>query len=183
MTLAYFLIALIISQRLTEVLVAKRNERWLKERGGIEAGAAHYPYMVSLHVAFFLALLVEVTLAGRGVGMWSIVPFLIVLAAQCLRVWALLSLGRYWNTKIIVLPEAPVIERGPYRYFRHPNYLVVVLEIAFLPLVFQAYWTALLFSLLNGVMLVVRIRAEEEALAGETNYEEGFKRKKRFWLI
>lgn len=109
---------------------------------------------------------------------------LIVIIAQCIRIWALTSLGRYWNTKIIVLPDAPVVEKGPYRFLRHPNYAVVMTEIAFVPLIFQAYWTAILFTVLNAWMLSVRIRVEEKALYQMTgDYTERFERKKRFWFV
>ncbi|WP_346244060.1 isoprenylcysteine carboxyl methyltransferase family protein [Shouchella clausii] len=183
MTWAYMMIALIIIQRLVEVRVARRNERWLKAQGGVEAGTAHYPWMVTLHCGFFISLLIEVTLSNIAFSCWSAIPLAIVVIAQIIRIWALSSLGKYWNTKIIVLPEAPVIEKGPYRFLRHPNYMVVVAEIAFVPLLFQAYWTAIVFSLLNAAMLTIRIPTEEAALQGETDYGERFKEKKRFWLV
>lgn len=180
----YGIIAVIIIQRIVEVAVAKRNERWMKGNGGVEVGESHYPWMVAMHVAFFISLFVEVTLTGVTFTIYSFIPLLFVFVAQIVRIWALLSLGRYWNTKIIVLPEAPVVEKGPYRFLRHPNYMVVITEIAFIPLLFQAYWTALVFSVLNAWMLVVRIRTEEEALYGETeDYRERFKGKKRFWFV
>ncbi|UTR07470.1 isoprenylcysteine carboxyl methyltransferase family protein [Alkalihalobacillus sp. LMS6] len=180
----YSLIGLIIAQRLIEVIIAKHNERWLKGIGGVEAGKDHYPWMVALHIGFFISLLVEVSINEPVFTTISVIAFFVVAVAQVIRFWALTSLGRYWNTKIIVLPEAPVVEKGPYRYLRHPNYTVVMLEIAFIPLLFQAYWTAIVFTLLNAWMLSVRIRVEEEALHDETDdYTERFERKKRFWFV
>ncbi|MED4126912.1 isoprenylcysteine carboxyl methyltransferase family protein [Shouchella miscanthi] len=180
----YGMISVIIAQRLIEVVVAKRNERWMKSNGGIEVGKTHYHWMVALHVSFFIALLLEVTFTTPSFTSISVVALLIVIIAQCIRIWALTSLGRYWNTKIIVLPDAPVVEKGPYRFLRHPNYAVVMTEIAFVPLIFQAYWTAILFTVLNAWMLSVRIRVEEKALYKMTgDYTERFERKKRFWFV
>lgn len=180
----YGIISIIIVQRLIEVVVAKRNERWMKSIGGIEAGKAHYRWMVALHVSFFVALLLEVTFTTPSLTNSSVVALSIVIVAQSIRIWALTSLGRYWNTKIIVLPDAPVVEKGPYRFLRHPNYAVVITEIAFIPLIFQAYWTAILFTLLNAWMLRVRIQMEEEMLNHMTgDYTERFERKKRFWFV
>lgn len=184
MIFAYAMIAVIVMQRLIEVRIAKQNERWMKAQGGVEVGKDHYPWMVALHIAFFISLIIEVTITSVSLRLVSIISFGIVLIAQAIRIWALSSLGRYWNTKIIVLPEAPVVEKGPYRFLRHPNYTVVILEIAFIPLMFQAYWTAIVFSILNAWMLSVRIKVEEGALKGETkDYAERFKAKKRFWLV
>ncbi|WP_349775485.1 isoprenylcysteine carboxyl methyltransferase family protein [Shouchella hunanensis] len=180
----YGMISVIIAQRLIEVVVAKRNERWMKRNGGIEVGKTHYHWMVALHVSFFIALLLEVTFTTPSFTSISVVALLIVIIAQCIRIWALTSLGRYWNTKIIVLPDAPAVEKGPYRFLRHPNYVVVMTEIAFVPLIFQAYWTAILFTVLNAWMLSVRIRVEEKALYQMTgDYTERFERKKRFWFV
>ncbi|TSB45639.1 isoprenylcysteine carboxyl methyltransferase family protein [Alkalicoccobacillus porphyridii] len=180
MIYVYLFIGLVIAQRLAEVVVAKSNERWMKERGAFEAGASHYPVMVALHSCFFVSLLVEVTVESLTWSIWSVLPLVIFLLAQIIRVWALVSLGRYWNTKIIVLPDADPIQRGPYRWIRHPNYLVVVLEILFLPLIFQAYVTAILFSLFNVVMLMVRVKIEEEALDQDGRYQEKFHEVGRF---
>ncbi|WYP27443.1 isoprenylcysteine carboxyl methyltransferase family protein [Alkalihalobacillus sp. FSL W8-0930] len=183
MILVYLFIGLVILQRLAEVGVAKSNERWMKDRGAFEAGANHYPVMVALHVSFFLSLLLEVTLRQSEWTMWSILPLALFVLAQTIRIWALATLGRSWNTKIIVLPGAEPVNRGPYKWIRHPNYVVVVLEILFLPLVFQAYVTAIVFSLLNVVMLSVRIKAEEDALNHEGSYQQTFKHVRRFISI
>lgn len=161
----YILFIFVIVQRLAEVFYAKSNEKRMKKEGAIESGAEHYKWIVLLHVLFFLALLVEVLyfdLADSGI--WWV--FLIVFAAaQILRVWALASLGRFWNTKILVLPGAKKVKKGPYRWLSHPNYIVVALEILSLPLIFGAWRTALVFTIANALLLLlVRIPAEEKAL-------------------
>lgn len=183
LSFVYLLIVLVILQRIAEVGVAKSNERWMKQRGAFEAGESHYPVMVALHSCFFVALLLEVTLKDSSWTMWSLLPLAIFLVAQVIRVWALLTLGRFWNTKIIVLPGAEPVKSGPYRWIRHPNYVVVIIEILFLPLIFQAYVTAIVFSLLNAAMLLVRIKAEEEALDRNGKYSEKFEQVSRFVSI
>lgn len=167
-------LTIVIIQRLVELFIAKRNEKWMKSQGAFEAGASHYPYMVAMHVFFFVSLIVEVIVFDRGFSpIWPL--FLaIFLVAQLLRVWCLSSLGRYWNTKIIVLPNANVVRKGPYRWIRHPNYVIVATELIVLPLLFSAYFTAILFTILNIWMMSVRIPAEEQALKKVTNYKEEF---------
>ena len=156
------------------MFIAKRNEKWMISQGAFEAGASHYPYMVAMHVFFFIALITEVLFFHRQLS--AIWPILlgIFLAAQILRIWCLASLGKFWNTKIIVLPNAKVVKRGPYKWLRHPNYIIVATELLVLPLLFNAYFTAVLFSLLNVWMMTVRIPTEEKALKEATNYKEEF---------
>lgn len=165
MTFFYLLLGFVILQRLLEVVYARSNEKAMRKQGAIEFGAGHYKWIVLLHVLFFLSLFLETWAFGTGLGTgWQI--FLVVFAiAQLLRVWALSSLGRFWNTKILILPGAALVKEGPYRWLPHPNYLVVALEIAALPLIFGAWRTALIFSIANALLLlVVRIPAEEKAL-------------------
>ncbi|MDQ0208463.1 isoprenylcysteine carboxyl methyltransferase family protein [Alkalicoccobacillus murimartini] len=184
MIFVYVFIAVVIVQRLAEVGVARSNERWMKDQGAFEAGASHYPVMVAMHCCFFVSLLVEVTwIKTSSWTLWSVVPLAIFLVAQMIRVWALVSLGKFWNTKIIVLPGAEPVKRGPYRWIRHPNYVVVIAEVLLLPLIFQAYFTAVVFSLLNAAMLMVRIKAEEEALDQGGKYSEKFEQVSRFVAI
>lgn len=160
------LVALVAVQRLAELRVSKRNERRLRARGAVEAGAGHYPWMVALHVAFLLSCPAEVWWLGRPFFPPLAGAALAVLAgASVLRYWTLRTLGPRWSTRVLVPPGEPPVVGGPYRYLRHPNYLAVVLEIAALPLVHAAWATALLFSAANAVLLRVRIRAEEAALA------------------
>lgn len=159
MTLPYVIMAFVTFQRLGELLVASSNTRYLREHGAIEMGRSHYPAMVTLHASWLMVL--WLTVGGHAVNL----PLLgIFLALQGLRIWVLATLGRRWTTRIIVLPGAPLITGGPFRFLRHPNYCVVIGEIAILPLVFGLIWVAILFSLLNAAMLWVRIRCESQSL-------------------
>ncbi|MGE7546455.1 MULTISPECIES: isoprenylcysteine carboxyl methyltransferase family protein [Sporosarcina] len=165
---------IVVIQRLVELAVAKRNERWMLGQGAIEVGSAHYKWMVLMHTAFFVSLLVEVLIFNRPLpAFWSIL-LAIFLLMQVLRVWCLSSLGKFWNTKILILPGANVQKKGPYRWIRHPNYVIVTTELIVLPLLFNAYITAGLFFILNLWMLSVRIPAEERALRELTDYNEVF---------
>lgn len=167
-------LSVVIVQRLVELIIANRNEKWIRSQGAFEVGADHYPVMVLMHAGFFVTLLLEVTALDRPLSpIWEIL-LVIFLLAQVMRVWCLISLGKFWNTKILVLPGADVVKKGPYRWIRHPNYLIVTVEILTLPLLFGAYFTAILFTVLNFWMLSVRIPAEENALKELTNYKEKF---------
>lgn len=154
-------VLLVIAQRLAELAVASRNTRRLLAEGGREAGAAHYPLFVLLH-AGWLAALFLVTPADAAIRPGWIVLFVLL---QLGRVWVVASLGRYWTTRIVTVPGAPLVRRGPFRWVRHPNYLVVAGELAVLPLAFGQPVLALLFSLLNLPLTLHRIRVEEGALA------------------
>ena len=155
-------VLLVALQRLAELAVARRNTRRLLAGGAVERGRGHYPLIVALHAAW-LATLPLVVPPDR----WPDLPWLLLfLALQPVRVWAIASLGGRWTTRILVLPGAAPVRRGPYRWLRHPNYVVVALEILALPMAFGAPAHALLFSLLNAaLLLLVRIPAEERALA------------------
>ena len=168
----YIILSIVIVQRLLELVIAKRNEKNMRAKGAYEVGASHYPLMILLHVSFFISLLVEVTTFNLTPSPLFLVFLILFLCVQGLRVWCLTSLGSFWNTKIIVLPGAHVVTKGPYKYLRHPNYLVVSMEIALLPLMFEAYFTAICFTILNAMMLSVRIPTEERALKEATNYEQ-----------
>ncbi len=170
----FIVISIVILQRLVELVVAKRNEKWMLSQGAFEVGAAHYPVMVSMHIAFFISLLAEVIQLDKSLSSIWILFLIIFLVAQVARIWCLTSLGKFWNTKIIILPGADVVQRGPYKWVRHPNYLIVTTELLVLPLLFSAYLTAFIFTLLNVWMLSVRIPAEEKALKEATNYKEKF---------
>ncbi|MFD1738457.1 isoprenylcysteine carboxyl methyltransferase family protein [Bacillus salitolerans] len=178
--LFYLFFSYILLQRVFELKIAKSNEMWMKERGAIEYGRQHYPIIVVLHVAFLFFFFIEVLAFERKLSsLWLFLLFLFIVT-QGLRIWVLASLGKFWNTKIIILPNATIVNKGPYQYLRHPNYVIVVLEILIIPLMFQAYWTAIFFSLLNLWMLSIRIKVEEEALIQETNYTEQFEKVSRF---
>lgn len=172
----YFILILVIAQRLVELIIAKRNEKALLKKGAYEVGTAHYPFMILLHVSFFISLLIEVVYFNViYTPIWALL--ILFLFVQLVRVWCLISLGQFWNTKIMILPGANVVTKGPYKYIRHPNYLVVCLEIAILPLLFQAYFTAICFTILNLLILFVRIPLEERALKEVTDYEMYVQRK------
>ncbi len=161
MSLLWLVLGLVAAQRLAELIHSRRNTRRLLAEGGHEVGAGHYPLIVGLHAAWLLALLLLVP--SEAPVNWPLLALFLVL--QAARLWVLASLGRLWTTRIVTLPGAPLVRRGPYRYLRHPNYLVVAAEIAVLPLVFGAWGIALVFSLLNLVLLIHRIRIEDAALA------------------
>ncbi|CAL1691883.1 hypothetical protein MMB232_02038 [Brevundimonas subvibrioides] len=159
----WFLIVLglVVAQRLGELWLADRNTRRLLTDGAVEIGAGHYPLFVILHTAWLSALAILTP--------WTAVPNPWLLAVYVIlqfgRVWVIATLGRYWTTRIITLPGAPLVRSGPFRLVRHPNYWVASLEIAILPLVFGQVWIALVFSVLNGILVAYRIRIEERALA------------------
>ncbi|GAA1643326.1 isoprenylcysteine carboxyl methyltransferase family protein [Catellatospora bangladeshensis] len=160
------LILAVAGERLVELVVSKRHARWALARGGREYGRGHYPYMVALHTALLAGCLAEVWLLDRPFLPWLGWPMLaLVLASQALRWWCVTTLGPRWNTLVIVVPGLPLVDRGPYRWLRHPNYLAVVVEGIALPLVHTAWLTALIFTLLNFAVLAVRIRVEDRALA------------------
>ncbi|WP_100406188.1 isoprenylcysteine carboxyl methyltransferase family protein [Bacillus solitudinis] len=180
MTIIYLLIAVVIVQRLIELKIASQNAKWIVKQGGYEVGKDHYKFIVAVHTLFFVALLIEILLFELTLTLWSFIPFGLFVIAQFGRVWALTSLGKFWNTRIMILPGARVVAKGPYRFMKHPNYVIVVVEIVALPLMFQAYLTALVFTMLNAVVLYVRIREEELALEALTNYKEVFSNRRRF---
>ena len=159
MSLAYAIMLFVTLQRLSELVIARRNTRILMTQGAIEYGAAHYPAMIVLH-ASWLALL-WLFVGGRAVNLPLVGVFAVL---QALRVWVLATLGSRWTTRIIVVPGAQRVLSGPFRLISHPNYAVVVAEIAVLPLVFGIIWIALLYTVLNAAMLYVRIGAENRAL-------------------
>lgn len=159
MTLPYAIMAFVTLQRLSELVIARRNTARLMAAGAREYGAGHYPVMVAMHTAWLIALWFSV---GDRTVSW---PLLLVFAVlQGMRIWVLATLGPRWTTRIIVLPGASLVARGPFRFLRHPNYAVVTAEIAVLPLTFGLVGIAALFTVLNAAMLYVRIGAENRAL-------------------
>ena len=157
----YVILALVAVQRLAEVVYANHNTKALLARGAVEIGRRHYPLIVLLHASWLAAILVFLPANATIHWLW----FALFLVLQGLRVWVLATLGPYWTTRIISLPGAPLVRKGPYRFIRHPNYTVVAGEIAALPLAFGEWQVALVFTLLNGLMLAWRIRAEDAALS------------------
>lgn len=160
------LIGVIAAERIAEMVVAERNRRWSRGRGGVEFGAGHYPVMVVLHVALLVGCLVEPIALDRpfipALG-WTM--FAIVVAAQGLRWWCITTLGKQWNTRVVVIPGAERIGGGPYRFFSHPNYVAVIAEGIALPLIHSAWLTAMVFTMANAALLTVRINIENSALA------------------
>ena len=156
--------AAVAVQRLLELRLSRRNERRLRARGAVERGAGHYPAMVALHALWLLSTLVEGLLRGPEIPAWWPLPLAAFVLVQPLRYWAILSLGDNWNTRILVVPGARLVRGGPYRFLPHPNYVVVAVEVLAFPLVFGAWVTALVFSILNAALLRVRIREEDRAL-------------------
>jgi methyltransferase len=161
----YLLILAIGIERLAELIVSKRNARWAFANGGKEFGHNHYPVMVTIHTALLLGCVVEVWALHRPFIAWLGWPMLaLVVLSQALRWWCVRTLGHLWNTLVIVVPQAPLIRRGPYRWLHHPNYVAVVVEGIALPLVHTAWLTAACFTLANALLLTVRIRVENAAL-------------------
>jgi Uncharacterized protein conserved in bacteria len=155
-------ISFVILLRIGELILSKRNEKWLLQNGAIEYGQKHYPLIVALHVFFIVSLIIEYSMK-RTVSCSS---FLLVLYFLLLvfKAWIILSLGKFWNTKIYRIPNYPLIKKGLYRYFKHPNYMIVIIEIAVIPLIFHLYFTAVIFFVFNAIMLTVRIKAENRVL-------------------
>jgi len=153
------LLTFVTAQRLSELVIARRNTTALFARGAREIAPDHYPYMVALHTGWLVGL--WMLAMGQPVQLFWFGLFMLL---QVLRLWVLTTLGERWTTRIIILPGAPLVEGGPYRFFKHPNYMIVTGEIAALPLAFGMPLYALVFSLLNAAVLTVRIRAENAAL-------------------
>jgi methyltransferase len=161
----YLLILAIGIERLVELIVSRRNARWAFAQGGKEFGHSHYPVMVTLHMTLLLGCVVEVWALHRPFIAWLGWPMLALVAlSQALRWWCVTTLGRRWNTLVIVVPQAPLVRRGPYRWLHHPNYVAVVAEGVALPLVHTAWLTAACFTLANALLLRARIRVENKAL-------------------
>ncbi len=161
MILPALILAFVTLQRLGELVLARRNTARLLARGGQEAGAGHYPLIVLLHAAWLAGL--WLLALDHAPNLFWLVVFVVL---QLLRIWVIATLGERWTTRIIVLPQAPLVAAGPYRFVSHPNYCVVAAEILVLPLVFGLVWYGVVFSILNGLILWLRIRTEEAALKG-----------------
>lgn len=166
--IAYLVLVLATGvERLVELVISARNARAAFARGGIEYGKRHFPWMVALHTGLLAACLAEVWFGDRPFLPWLGWPMLaLVVLSQALRYWCISSLGRQWNTRVIVVPGLSLVARGPYRWMRHPNYVAVVVEGFALPLVHTAWVTAIAFTVLNAVLLLAfRIPVENRALA------------------
>ena len=156
-----WILSLVAAQRLVELMLAAANTRRLLDRGAREVGRAHYPLFVLLHASWLVAIAVTTPLDRQPY--WPLIGVFVIL--QVLRVWVVATLGPYWTTRIITLDDAPIVRRGPFRFVRHPNYCIVVAEIAVLPVAFGDWPVALIWTLLNALLLRHRIRIEMSALA------------------
>ncbi|ROP43055.1 isoprenylcysteine carboxyl methyltransferase family protein [Pseudokineococcus lusitanus] len=160
-------VVLVAVERLVELVISRRNLAWAMARGGVETGRRHFPVMVALHTALLVACLVEVVALDRPFVPWLGWTMLVVLLlTEATRAWVIATLGRQWNTRVVVVPGMRRVTRGPYRFLRHPNYVIVAAEGVALPLIHTAWVTALVFTVLNAALLLLwRIPAEERALA------------------
>ena len=160
------LVVVIAVERLVELVVSRRHAVESLRRGGVESGQGHFPVMVALHTALLAGCLVEPAVLHRAflpVLAWPMLA--LVVAANVVRGWCMVSLGPRWTARVIVIPGRPLVKAGPYRWFAHPNYVAVIVEGAALPLVGSAWITACMFTALNAVLLTVRVRCETRALA------------------
>jgi methyltransferase len=172
----------VVVQRLAELVISKRNSEWMEKQGGYEVGKEHYPLIVFIHLLFFVGIWAETLLLRAKPPTWAWVPFLIFVGTQILRYWCIRSLGVYWNTKIWVVPGHQPRVVGPYRYMRHPNYVVVTIELLVFPVIFGAYLTATIVTFMHTLtLLLIRIPLEEHALREVTTYEQEMSGKRRFF--
>ncbi|WP_337018780.1 isoprenylcysteine carboxyl methyltransferase family protein [Oceanobacillus massiliensis] len=160
----WILFTVIVLQRLIELVIARSNERWMKERGAIEKEADHYKWFIRLHTLFFISILLETWLNNNIDYPLNYTLLAIFILTQLVRIWCIYSLGRFWNTKIIILPGEELVSKGPYKFVKHPNYIIVGIELFVIPLLFGAIYTAIIFPLLHIMKLTVHIPAEERAL-------------------
>ena len=161
----YAFILLIGAERLVELAVSRRNAHWSFANGGREFGRGHYPAMVSMHALLLVSCIVEVATLHRPFVPWLGWPMVVLVAASTgMRWWCVATLGKHWNPRLIVIPGAELVRRGPYRWIHHPNYTAVAVEVVALPLVHSAWLTAIVFTIANALVLRVRIRSENLAL-------------------
>ena len=161
MTVLHWTLGLVLLQRVVELVWARRNTVQLRQLGAVEADAEGYPYFVLLHAGWLVSLAIFVPASATPV--WPLLGLFALL--QLGRLWVISSLGNYWTTRIVTLPGVPLVQTGPFRWLRHPNYLLVIAEIAVLPLAFGAIPIAVSFSAVNLILIIRRIRIEESVLA------------------
>ena len=160
----YLILILLIVQRLGELLLARRNERLVRAEGAYEVGADHYKWIVLMHTGWFFSMIVEYQFSAPPAEPYMLILLGIFLLAQVMRYYVIVTLGKHWNTRILILPGSTRVRRGLYRFINHPNYWIVRVELLIVPLMFGLYITAVVFSILNYFMLRRRIRMEDEAL-------------------
>ena len=164
------LVVLVAAERLAELVISNRNAAWSLAHGGRETGQRHYKVMVLLHSGLLVGMLVEAWVRRPEVtALLAGSMLLLTLASQALRWWCIGTLGRRWNTRVIVVPDLPLVRSGPYRFLSHPNYVAVVVEGVALPLVHAAWVTAAVFTVANAALLSVRLRVENAALSTVTS--------------
>lgn len=156
-------ILFLIFQRLAELYVSSKNEKWLLRNGAIEYGKEHYPFMVAMHTLFIISVIAEYIWRDDTIVSYPLIILFFLLIV--IKVVMISTLGHYWNTKIYKVPGTRPVATGIYKYIKHPNYIIVVCEIVIIPLAFGLYYTAIAFTILNAIMLTVRIRKENEVLA------------------
>jgi methyltransferase len=165
LNVSWILLIATICERFVELYISKRNAAWSFKQGGIEYGADHYKWMVIMHTLFLVAILLEYFWFGSdlaaGIRLGAVV---LAVLCQVSRWWIIQTLGYQWNTRVIIVPGLTRVLAGPYKFLKHPNYVVVALETAVLPLVFGSWRTSLVFSILNAWMMTVRLRVENSAL-------------------
>ncbi len=159
----YIFISFVILLRIAELLIARNHEVWLRSQGAIEYGKNHYPFIVALHIFFFISLLTEYTFQQRH--QYSVYLIAIYVLLIAMKIWVMMSLGKFWNTKILRIHNIALIKKGAYRFVKHPNYVIVVAEILLIPLAFELICTAVIFSVLNAVIITIRIKEENRVLA------------------
>lgn len=160
MSWLYLILAAVAVQRLAEMIQADRNTKRLLARGAIEVAPYQHPFFVLFHAGWLVAMLVFIS-SSTAPNWWLIAAYALV---ECGRVWTITTLGPYWTTRIITVPNEPLVRRGPYRFMKHPNYLIVTAEIALLPLAFGAWAIALVATIVNAALLIWRIGAENQAI-------------------
>jgi len=166
------IVGLTAFERIVELRLGSRNRRWSMERGGIEFGQRHWPWMVTLHTGFLLSMVAEVLLLPTDpIAALTVLMLVMALASQGLRWWCIRSLGPRWNPRVIIVPGTAVVRQGPYRWFKHPNYIAVAVEGIALPMIHHCWRTALGFTLFNAILMVVRIRCENTALEQLDDHE------------
>ena len=163
--IAILIFTFTVVERLIEMRISKKNALWSFERGGVEFGGDHYKWMVTMHSAIFVCILAEYFVFHPAFP-GALIKSAMILAVVCqiLRWWIISTLGRRWNTRVIVVPNLPLVKNGIYRFVKHPNYIVVAIELVALPMVFGAWRTAIVFTLFNSLLMSVRLKIENEAL-------------------
>jgi len=158
----YYFLSFLIVIRIVELIISRNNEKWLRSEGAIEYGREHYKFFIFFHTGFFITLILEYNLSPfSGI---KYIPLFFFFIVQIFRLSIFKTLGKYWNTRILVIPGRNLVKKGLYRYLKHPNYIIVIFEFILIPLSFSLLYSMIIFSILNLILLSVRIKAENKAL-------------------